>query len=117
MPSKQRIYVPDRGDLVWLTLNPQVGHEQSGERPAIVLSTREFAAAVGYAVVCPITKTIRHSPFEVILKSGPVSGAILCAQVKSVDYRARKMRLAGEAPAEALVDVVAKISAIIGTEL
>ncbi|MBC7337272.1 MAG: type II toxin-antitoxin system PemK/MazF family toxin, partial [Clostridia bacterium] len=33
-------YVPDRGDVVWLTFHPQAGHEQSGRRPAVIISPR-----------------------------------------------------------------------------
>ncbi len=31
-------YLPERGDVVWISLNPQAGHEQAGRRPALVLS-------------------------------------------------------------------------------
>lgn len=117
MAAKKKLYVPGRGDLVWVSFNPRVGREQSGERPALVISTREFAEAVGYAVICPITKTIRHSPFEVVLAGSEAAGAVLCSQVKSVDYHARNMRLMGEVPEEVVFEVTSKVAAIIGADL
>ncbi len=48
-------HVPDRGDVVWISLNPQAGHEQAGRRPAIVLSPAAYNRKTGLAVFCPIT--------------------------------------------------------------
>jgi mRNA interferase MazF len=63
-------YVPERGDFVRLVLDPRVGREQSGERPALVLSVREFNDRTGYAFVAPITGTRRGWPFEVPIPEG-----------------------------------------------
>ena len=83
-------YVPRRGDVVWLTFNPQAGHEQAGRRPAVVLSPNAYNAKVGLALLCPITSQVKGYPFEVLLPHGlPVSGAILADQIKSLDWQAR----------------------------
>ncbi len=83
-------YVPERGDAIWITLNPQAGHEQAGRRPAVVLSPATYNGRVGLAICCPITNQIKGYPFEVILPSGlVVSGAVLSDQVKSLDWRVR----------------------------
>ena len=58
-------YVPDRGDLVWLSFDPQAGHEQTGRRPALVLTRSSYDRRSGLAVVCPITRTAKGYPFEV----------------------------------------------------
>jgi mRNA interferase MazF len=85
-------YVPDRGDVVWISLNPQAGHEQSGRRPAVVLSPAHYNSKVGLAILCPITTQIKGYPFEVEIPQGlPVSGAILSDQVKNLDWRARNV--------------------------
>ena len=63
------IYIPDRGDIVWLVLTtPRVGHEQSGRRPALVLSPKTFTDHTGLAVICPITSKVKGLPFEIIIK-------------------------------------------------
>lgn len=95
------MYVPDRGDLVYVSFNPQAGHEQAGSRPAIVLSPKVFNAATKFAVVCPITSKVKGYPFEVKLPIGlPIEGVILTDQVKSLDWRARQCEIKGKAPQE-----------------
>ena len=84
-------YIPDRGDIVWLTLDPQAGHEQAGRRPVVVLSPRSYNARVGLALFCPVTSKMKGYPFEVRLpESVSVEGVVLADQVKSLDWRARR---------------------------
>ena len=85
-------YAPQRGDVVWITLNPQAGHEQAGRRPAVVLSPEAYNGKVGLALLCPVTNQIKGYPFEVLVPDGlPLSGAILADQVKSLDWRVTEM--------------------------
>jgi mRNA interferase MazF len=60
-------YVPARGDAIWITFNPQVGHEQSGRRPALVLSPSSYNGKVGLAILCPITSQVKGYPWEVMI--------------------------------------------------
>ncbi len=84
-------YVPDRGDAVWITFDPQAGHEQAGRRPALVLSPSAYNGRVGLLLACPITNRVKGYPFEVALPDGlAVSGVVLADQIKSLDWRARK---------------------------
>lgn len=96
---------PERGDLVYVCFNPQAGHEQAGTRPAIVLSPKDFNQSTGLAVVCPVTRQKKGYPFEIDLPTGLVfDGVILADQVKSLDWRARRFRIQGQAPAEVVSD-------------
>lgn len=109
-------FIPERGDFIRLVLNPLTGREQDGERPAIVLSTHAFNARTGYALIAPISRTIRGWPFEVVIASGlRVKGAILCDQVRSVDYKARHGSFLGKAPAGLVDDVLQRVAAILET--
>ena len=56
------LYVPERGDLVWLSFDPQAGHEQAGRRPALVLTRSAYNRRSGLAIVCPITRTAKGYP-------------------------------------------------------
>ena len=94
--------IPERGDLVVLSFNPQAGHEQAGRRNAIVLSPKAFNEATGFVAVCPITNQKKGYPFEVDLpKDGialgdqgfPITGVILADQIKSLDWAARKIKI------------------------
>lgn len=91
-------YIPNRGDLVWLDFVPQAGHEQSGRRPALVLSPSIYNRKTGLALFCPVTTQQKGYPFEVPLGAdSPVAGVVLADQIKSLDWRARNASLAGRA--------------------
>ncbi len=107
-------YVPDRGDLVWLSFDPQLGHEQAGRRPALVLSPAAYNGRVGLALCCPVTSQVKRFPFEVVLPSGlAVTGVVLSDQVKSLDWRARQASFICLAPAAVVNDVLAKLGTLL----
>ncbi|BAF58934.1 MAG: endoribonuclease MazF [Pelotomaculum sp.] len=111
------VYVPERGDVVWLQFDPQAGHEQAGKRPALVISPRPYNEKVGLALMCPITSRVKGYPFEVSLPADlAVSGVVLADQVKSLDWQARRAQFACKAPVEAVEDVVMKILVLISPE-
>jgi len=102
-------YVPARGDAVWITFNPQAGHEQAGQRPAVVLSPASYNARVGLALLCPITSQIKGYPFEVLLPPNiAVTGVILSDQIKSLDWRARDATFILALPPETIEAVLRK---------
>lgn len=107
-------YCPRQGDVVWLSLDPQVGHEQAGHRPALVLSPERYNHKVGLALFCPITTQRKGYPFEVAVPSGlEVSGVVLADQVKSLDWKARNTRFGCRLPPETFQDVVAKLGSLL----
>ena len=88
---KHPAYTPAQGDLGWLDFNPHSGHEQSGRRPAVVLSPTAYNKRLGLALVCPVTRQAKGYPFEVALPpSLPVTGVALSDHIKSQDWRARR---------------------------
>ncbi len=107
-------YVPRRGDVVWLTFNPQAGHEQAGRRPAVVLSPTAYNQKVGLAIFCPITNQIKGYPFEVLVPAGlAITGAILADQVKSLDWRARQAELIDTLPDLTMIEVLQKLNKLL----
>lgn len=112
--KKELAYVPERGDIVWISLNPQAGHKQAGRRPAVVVSPRSYNGKVGLGLFCPITSQVKGYPFEVTVpQSLPVGGVVLADQVKSLDWRARKAEFAGRLPADASDEVLGKLGALL----
>jgi len=110
-------HVPERGDLVWLEFNPQAGSEQAGRRPALVISPGSYNRRVGLALVCPITSRVKGYPFEVELPPGlEAQGAILCDQVKSLDWRARHARRFGSVSDAVMQEVTGRILALVDPE-
>jgi mRNA interferase MazF len=106
-------YVPDAGDIVWVSFNPQTGREQAGHRPAVVLSPAAYNAKTSLMVCCPMTTQIKNYPFEVVVSAENPS-AVLADQVKSLDWRKRRARRKGAISAAELAEVRAKIRALIG---
>jgi mRNA interferase MazF len=110
-----RRYVPDAGDLVWLTFDPQAGREQRGRRPALILSPRAYNAKARLAIACPITTRAKGYPFEVALPdAGGVTGVVLADHVRNLDWNARRAEFAAAAPAEVLTDVKERLRVLLG---
>jgi len=114
MVGEAHDYLPERGDIVWLQFDPQLGHEQAGRRPALIVSPQSYNSKVGLALLCPITSKVKGYPFEVEIPDGlQVSGAILADQVKSLDWRARDAQFACKVLASTVAEVQAKIQVLI----
>ena len=108
-------WFPNAGDLIWTDFAPTKGREQSGRRPALVVSSRVFTEMTGLAVVCPITSRARPFPTSVVLPPGlPVAGEVLTSHIRSIDTLARPVLYAGASVAPAVADEVrAKLAALV----
>jgi mRNA interferase MazF len=106
-------YVPDAGDIVWLDLNPRIGREQGGDRPALVLSPAKANRRSGLLVCCPMTTQVKGYPFEVVLDVAE-SSVVLVDQVRSVDWNARRARFKGRASALDMAKVRGMLVVLIG---
>lgn len=114
LEKKSGKYVPSRGDIVWLSFNPQAGHEQSGHRPAVVISPKEYNGKVGLALFCPITSKIKDYPFEVkIIIKDIINGVILADQVKSLDWEKRQATFIAKASKKVTEDTISKLNLLV----
>ena len=105
-------YIPQAGDFVRLTFDPQSGYEQRGRRPALVVSNTLFNTRTQLAMVCPITNTFRNVPFHVKVPSdSSLTGYIMVKQIKSVDYATRQVRFLEKAPNWILDEVLSILDA------
>ena len=110
-------YIPERGDVVWINMNPQIGHEQAGRRPAVVLSPAAYNGKVGLALLCPVTNQIKGYPFEVVIPEGlDVSGAILSDQVKSLDWKGRNTEFIIKIPETVVFEVLQKLNLLLNID-
>ncbi|MDA3958356.1 endoribonuclease MazF [Oceanispirochaeta sp.] len=107
-------YIPRKGDLLWLNFTPQTGHEQAGKRPVIVLSPLEYNKKTSLMIVCPITSKVKGYPFEVPVRAHQIEGVVLSDQIKSLDWRTRKVSFIEKASTEILEDVQEKLLLLIG---
>ena len=109
------VYVPEAGDFVWLTFDPQAGREQAGRRPVLVLSPKLFNAKSVLGLVCPITNQAKGYPFEVAVPAGHrATGVSLADHVKSVDWKARRAEKLGRCPTEVIDEVRARLAPLLG---
>ena len=107
-------YIPDRGDIIWINFDPQVGHEQAGHRPALVVSRKLYNRASELLICFPIRSRQKGYTFEVPLpETFKVKGVVLVDQIKSMDWRLRKARFSTKAPDAVLQDVLDKLEALL----
>ena len=117
MVKKDRDYIPERGDAIWITLDPQAGHEQAGRRPAVVLSPKAYNGKVGLSILCPITNQIKGYPFEVRIPPGlPIKGVVLADQVKNLDWAIRDAELICHLSRSTIAKVLEKINMLLSFE-
>jgi mRNA interferase MazF len=108
-------FIPDTGDLVWLTFDPQAGHEQAGRRPALVLSPKSYNQKSGLSLMCPVTSHAKGYPFEVLLPANcGLAGVVLTDHLKSLDWRARSAARIGAVPPQVLEEVRARLAPLLG---
>jgi mRNA interferase ChpB len=107
----------EQGDIVYVNLEPTVGHEQQGERPALVLSPASFNA-LGVVLVAPVTQGggfARFAGFAVPLSgSGSrTQGVVLVNMVRAIDLEARGARKIERVAKEVIEDALARLRTII----
>jgi mRNA interferase MazF len=106
--------IPDRGDVILISFDPTLGHEQAGFRPAVVLSPEYYNKASGLCLVCPITTSIKGYPFEVTLEgTKKTSGVALADQVRSIDWQARKIKIVDRISTTSLATILAKFKPLL----
>jgi mRNA interferase MazF len=114
MVASAQQYVPEQGDVVWLDFDPQVGHEQAGRRPAVVVSIATYNGTTGLALMCPVTNQSKGYPYEVALPANaPATGVILADQMKSLDWRARRATYMGVVGAEVVDEIFDRVANIV----
>jgi len=112
------VYTPERGDAVWLNLDPQAGREQGGRRPVVVLSPTAYNRRVGLAIVSPITNQEKGYTFEVKNPGGlQVEGVILSDHIKSSDWRSREIKFICKLPESVVEEVIEKLSVLLTPEI
>lgn len=108
------VYQPDRGDFIFVDFTPQAGTEQTGRRPALVLSPKTFNVATALAAVCPVTNTVTGSNFEVAIAGGQeLTGVVLSHQFRTIDWIARNASYHSSAESELMREVLGRIEAIL----
>ena len=107
-------YIPKQGDIIFTNFDPQIGKEQAGARPALVISISTYNQKAKLLVCCPITSQIKNYPFEVVLsKQQKTQGAILSDQIKNIDWIARPFYFIEKINPQSFQEVLAKIAVLL----
>lgn len=97
----------NQGDIIKVNFDPTYGHEQSGYRPALIISNSLFNERVGLSICCPITSVDKGYPVHIPIPEGEaVEGVIMCDQVRTLDLKTRKFHKVGELSEKVLEDVL-----------
>lgn len=106
--------VPVRGDIILLSLDPTLRHEQAGIRPAVVLSPDFYNVASGLCLVCPVTTQVKGYPFEVpLVGTKKITGVALADQIRSIDWQVRKIKIVDRIPLSFLAPILAKFKPLL----
>jgi mRNA interferase MazF len=108
-----RAWTPDAGDVVWVHFDSQVGREQAGHRPAVVLTPASYNTKSGLLLGVPLTTRIKGYPFEVPI-AGDRPSVALVDHIKSLDWRGRSASRKGRVTAEELTAIRKKLTTLIG---
>jgi mRNA interferase MazF len=111
-------YCPSAGDIIWIEFGPTVANEQTGRRPAIILSARVFNELTGRRAACPITSRGRGWALEVGLPPElTVIGTVMVDQLRVLSWRERFSKFACAAPPSILDEIRAKTATLLGIDI
>ncbi|ABA24466.1 transcriptional modulator of MazE/toxin, MazF [Trichormus variabilis ATCC 29413] len=104
-------------DDIAITLNnelQQQGREQTGYRPVLVISPIKYNQMASLVLACPITTNPKGLKFEVPLIEGmKTKGVVLADQIKTLDWKARKVKFVESVTEDLIEEVQAKLETLI----
>ena len=107
-------YIPKQGDVVFLDFNLTKGHEQSGFRPAVVISNNVFNENTKMVIVCPISSNDKEFPTHYHLEdTKKIQGSVLCEHIRSIDYEIRKLKFVEKLSDNDFISIVTLLNACI----
>jgi mRNA interferase MazF len=107
------MYIPERGDIVWLEFDPQKGKEIQKTRPALVISLRQYNKKTGLGLFMPISSKIKDYPFEVFIDVERIQGVVLCDQIRSLDWQVRQAQFVVSISPSMVANVLAKLQVLL----
>ena len=107
-------YIPNQGDIVFLDFTPTLGHEQKGNRPAIVISNNTFNKNTKMVIVCPINSNTKYFPTHYLLQdTNKVSGSVLCKHIRNIDYGVRNLKYVEKSSSNDFNNIITLLNACI----
>lgn len=107
-------WVPRKGEIIHLDAAGGAGHEQTGDRPHLVLTPQGYNDKLGLVVCIPVTSVIKGSAFEHPIPGLAKPSVALTHQVTTADWRARNAFSRGMCDKAAFDHVLGKVAALLG---
>lgn len=108
------MYIPKQGDICYMNFTPTKGHEQTGLRPAVVISKDSYNKYTNLAVICPITTNTKKFPTHYeLIETKKIKGSVLCEHIRSVDFKARQLSFVEKLKIKELEEIIDIINGII----
>jgi len=108
----KNLVIPERGNVVWIDFSPTKGHEQSGLRPAVVISTAQYNSFSGLVLVCPMTSKRRGYFFEIPIEGPKRKSFVLSDQIRSFDIQERVKKTTGKVSELEINEILARASTL-----
>lgn len=108
------MYTPKQGDICYMDFAPTKGHEQTGQRPAVVISKDNYNKYTNLAVLCPISTNTKKFPTHYeLMNTKKIKGSVLCEHIRSIDFKARKLSFVEKINVDELEEIIDIVNGII----
>ncbi len=114
--SKEKTYIPERNDLLWLDFEPTKGKEIGKYRPALVLSSKDYNKKTGVMICCPVSTSIRGAATEVSVNNLDEKSVVAANLIQTLSWKERKAKFICKAQMGVFEEVILKIIPLIGAD-
>lgn len=109
-----KVYIPDRCDIVWLDFEPTKGKEIGKYRPALVLSSKAYNRSTGLLICCPISTSIRGNKTEVFVEGLEQPSVVAASLIQTLAWKDRKVRFIQKTKPVLIQEVLVRLLPLIG---
>ena len=95
-----------QGDIILISFNPSVGHEEAKYRPALIVSNDDYNGYCGgIYLLCPISHT-KDFPLHICLPDGmKTDGKVLCEHIRAMDIAERGYKYVESVPSDFMKEI------------
>ena len=104
--NEEEIYIPKKGDIVWIDFDPSTETEVQKRRHGVVVSKYDFNRKTMFAIVCPISTTIKTLPTRYTLpEEMEINGQVLIPKLTSLDFKERRLKQVDRIPLQDMAKI------------
>lgn len=104
--NEEEIYIPKKGDIVWNDFDHSTETEVQKKHYGVVVSKYDFNRKTMFAIVCPITSTIKKIPTRYTLpEEMEITGQVLISKLTSLDFKERRLKYVDRIPLQDMAKI------------